>query len=97
MKLLKSEFGANLADAIDALMLPPSVQDARTLHEAMKVGLFAFQMHYIHCANQTSWLNFINNRPLFADVTLMLLLRCGDTQSNISKQNYSRSTSNETM
>ncbi|CAB3986629.1 annexin A6-like [Paramuricea clavata] len=36
VKLLKSEFGANLADAIDALMLPPSVQDARTLHEAMK-------------------------------------------------------------
>ena len=40
MKLLKSEFGANLADAVDALMLPPSVQDARTLHEAMKVCLF---------------------------------------------------------
>ncbi len=37
MKLLKSDFGPNLADAIDALMLPPSVQDARILHEAMKV------------------------------------------------------------
>lgn len=37
MKLLKSEFGVNLRDAIDALMLPPSVQDARTLYEAMKV------------------------------------------------------------
>lgn len=38
VKLLKSEFGVSLADAIDALMLPPSVQDARTLHEAMKVS-----------------------------------------------------------
>ena len=37
IKLLKSEFGVNLEDAIDALMLPPSVQDARILHEAMKV------------------------------------------------------------
>jgi hypothetical protein len=43
VKLLKSEFGANLADAIDALMLPPSVQDARTLHEAMKVGFLRFK------------------------------------------------------
>ena len=44
MKLLKSEFGANLADAVDALMLPPSVQDARTLHEAMKVGFFLLKV-----------------------------------------------------
>ena len=42
VKLLKSEFGANLVDAFDALMLPPSVQDARTLHEAMKVRKFTF-------------------------------------------------------
>ena len=38
MQLLKSEFSATLTDAIDALMLPPSVQDARTLHEAMGVS-----------------------------------------------------------
>ncbi|XP_028396288.1 uncharacterized protein LOC114520254 isoform X2 [Dendronephthya gigantea] len=35
VQLLKSEFGVTLTDAIDALMAPPSVQDARTLHEAM--------------------------------------------------------------